>query len=112
MAQIELTQAYVTYQAQTKLLELGVEVAEARNWNKEEIQDKISLGIKIRLWLKALSYSTYLEKDAIDRLVYTLADLCDANAIPYAPVVTTVEPPTILVGIPGEQGETGEDGAE
>jgi hypothetical protein len=110
--QTELTKTYCIYQAQTRLLELGVEVAESRSWNKAEIQEKINLGIKLRMWLKALQYSDYLEKSVIDRLVYTLADLCDANAIPYAPVITTVEPPSILVGIQGNQGDQGEQGDE
>lgn len=95
---VELTKSFVTYQAQTRLLELGVEVAEAKRWNDEETQEKINLGIKIRLWLKALQYSDYLEKQQIDRLVHTLADLCNAIALPYAPVVTTVAPPSIIVG--------------
>jgi hypothetical protein len=95
---IELTKTYCIYQAQTKLLELGVEVAEARNWNKPDIQAKIDLGIKIRMWLKALQYSDYLETQAVNRLVYTLANLANVNAIPYAPVVTTVSTPAILIG--------------
>lgn len=102
---VELTKDYVIYQAQTRLLELGAGVAATKNWSK--VKDKIDLGIKIRLWLKALQYSDYLTKPVIDRLVYTLTDLCDANAIPYAPVVTTVDPPDILVGIPGRPGADG-----
>jgi hypothetical protein len=110
--QIELTREYVIYQAQTRLLELGVEVAEAKKWTRPEIEEKINLGIKIRLWLKALQYYTYLDQSAIERLVYCLANLCNANAIPYAPVITTVNPPAILVGIPGDEGETGAEGPE
>jgi hypothetical protein len=96
--QIRLTQDFVVYQAETKLLELGVEVATAKNWKKPEIEEKIQRGIKIRLWLKALLYSDYLEQDAIERLYYRLADLCDAIALPYAPVITTHEPPAITLG--------------
>jgi hypothetical protein len=111
MAQIELTKTYVTYQSQTRLLELGVDVASSRSIRK--VQEKFDLAVKIRLFLKALQYSEYLEKSAIDRLVYTLNDLADCSAIPYAPVITTVDPPSIVVGLPGSrglQGERGEDG--
>lgn len=98
MAQVELTRTYVIYQAQTKLLELATEIAEARNVNKPEIKEKLILNTKIRLWLKALQYYTYLEKSAIDKLVYCLADLCDANALPYSPQITTVEQPDLIIG--------------
>lgn len=110
--QIELTRSFVEYQAQSRLLELGVEIAESKSLNKPEVNEKLSLNTKIRLWLKALQYYAYLEKSTIDKLVYCLADLCDANAIPYAPVITTVEPPTILVGIKGDTGDTGAEGPE
>lgn len=98
MAQVELTRTYVTYQAQTKLLELATEIAEIRNINKAEVKEKIVLATKIRLWLKALQYYAYLEKNAIDKLVYCLADLCDANALPYSPQITTVEQPDLIIG--------------
>lgn len=99
MSQIELTQSYVTYQAQTKLLELGIDLCDGRlRLSRPELREKFNQAVKIRLWLKALSYSDYLEKEQIDLLVYCLADLCDANAIPYAPVVSSVSRPSILVG--------------
>jgi hypothetical protein len=110
--QTELTQSYVTYQAQTRLLELAVEIGDKPRFEKSAIKTKLRLNTKIRLWLKALQYSDYLDKDTIDKLVYCLADLCDANAIPYAPVVTTVSPPSILVGIRGADGEQGAEGPE
>jgi hypothetical protein len=110
--QTELTRTYVTYQAQSKLLELAVEIAENPRFNKDEIKEKLAQVTKIRLWLRALRYYTYLDQEKVELLVYCLADLCDANAIPYAPVVTTVEPPSILVGIPGADGSTGATGPE
>jgi hypothetical protein len=97
MAQIELTQSYVTYQAQTKLLELAKEIAEAR-LIKGELVGKYNLAVKIRMWLKALSYSAYLDKPTIDKLVLCLSQLCDANALPYAPVITSIEAPTLSIG--------------
>jgi hypothetical protein len=108
--QIELTKDYVIFQAQGKLLELSVEIAESRSLPK--VKDQLDLATKIRIWLRALAYSDYLEKEAIDRLVYTLADLCEANAVPYVPIVTSVSPPSILVGIPGARGDQGEQGDE
>src|SRR5690606_699883 len=108
--QTELTRTYGVYQGQTRLLELATEIADTKSLNKTK--DKQVLATKIRLYLKALQYYTYLEKPAIDRLVYVLADLCDANALPYSPQITTVEPPSILVGIPGPQGKQGEPGDE
>jgi hypothetical protein len=109
---LELTKTYVVSQSQVKLLELGVEVAEARNWNKPEIQAKIELGIRIRMWLKALQYSDYLETKAVNRLVYTLADLANVNAIPYAPLLTSVASPSYIIGERGRTGLTGPEGPE
>jgi hypothetical protein len=97
MAQVELTKSYTTYQGQTKLLELMVDLAEARVI-KGELREKYNIAVKIRLWLKALSYSTYLDKPTIDKLVYCLAQLCDANALPYAPVITSIAAPTLSIG--------------
>lgn len=110
--QIELTKSYVIYQAQSKVLELGNDVAETFKLTKPEVKEKIALATKIRLWLKALQYSTYLDKATIDKLVLCLTELCEANAIPYSPSIVTVARPDILVGIPGSPGGTGPEGPE
>lgn len=94
----ELTKTFVLYQAQTRLLELAFEVAEIRKLAKPEAKEKLALAVKIRLWSKALSYSDYLEQSTVEKLVYCLAELCDANAIPYAPVITAVAAPSIITG--------------
>jgi hypothetical protein len=109
---IELTKTFVEYQAQSKLLELGDEVARVRSYNKPDVKEKIVLATKIRLWLKALQYSDFLERNTIEKLTVYLAELCDANALPYAPTVTTVSAPSFVIGIVGRTGETGADGPE
>jgi hypothetical protein len=110
LMQTELTRSFVVYAGQSKLLELATEIAETKSLSKS--RSKIILATKIRLWLKALSYYEYLDKPTIDKLVYTLADLSDANAIPVSPSISTIEAPAILVGIPGDDGGEGQEGPE
>lgn len=108
--QTEITKSFVEFQSQTRLLELATEIAETKNLSKTKKEQV--LATKIRIFLKALQYSDYLTKSQIDNLTYILVDLSDANAIPYAPVVTSVTAPSILVGISGRQGIQGEQGNE
>lgn len=109
--QTELTKSYVIYSGQTKLIELADEVAQSRSLTKLEIKAKIDLATKIGLWLNALQYSDYLTKDTIDQLVNCLASLADVNAIPYAPTLTSIDPPNII-NIPGDDGAPGPQGPE
>lgn len=107
---IEILQSTVSYQAGTKLLELAVEVAETKNLNK--VKDKISKGAKIHRWLQALDYSDYLTKATRDQIVRCLIEIADVHSLGVAPVLGSIEPPSIVVGIPGAVGATGADGAE
>lgn len=108
---IEVTQDYVVYQGQTRLLQLAVEIAQSRSVIKPEIKAKIQNATELRLWLEALNYESYLTREAREKIWYALMDIGNLNDIPYAPTLTTNEPPSILVGIPGPTGATGATGA-
>lgn len=110
MAQIEITQQYVTYQSQTQLVTLAQQVATSRSKTKPAILDAIQVATQIRLGLEALNYSAFLTKSQIDEILYLLSDIASINALPYAPVVTSAAPPTILVGLPGTPGAQGPTG--
>lgn len=110
MANVEITQAYIIFQGQTKLLELAAEIAESRSVTKPEIKAKIQKATKLRLWLKALNYAEYLDRDTREKIWYALMDIGNLNDIPYAPVLTTNEPPEIITGIRGRTGLTGATG--
>lgn len=107
---IEITQAYVTYQCQTRLLEIASQVALSRSKTKPAIKEAIQLATQIRLGLESLSYSVFLTKSQIDEILYILSHIATINALPYAPVTTTITAPSILVGIPGPPGATGATG--
>jgi hypothetical protein len=95
----ELTKTFVTYAAQSKLLELTNDIVDARLLiKKPSVWKDYAEAAKIEMWITALQYSEYLDKDTIDKLVYCLAELSDANAIPYAPTAISAEPPSIIVG--------------
>jgi len=111
MPNIEITQQYVIYQGQSKLLELASEIAQSRSVIKPEIKAKIQKATKLRLWLKALNYAEYLDRGTREKIWYALMDIGNLNDLPYAPVLTTNEPPTIITGIPGRTGNTGQTGA-
>lgn len=108
--QIEITQQFVVYTGQTRLLELGTEIAASRSLTKPEILAKRQLATKIRLWLKALN-DDYASLATRQKIWYALVDIGNLIDVPFAPVLTTNQPPTILVGIPGSKGDTGSTGA-
>jgi len=98
MPQVELTRSYVLYQAQSKLLTLADEVTSSGRLTKPENRRKIELATRIGLYIRALEYYEYLDKPTIDKLVYRLADLCDANALPYVPVTGNISAPSLVIG--------------
>ncbi len=106
---IEITEEAVVYQAQTKMAELGYEVASTRSITKPSIQAKIRQGYQISALLRALQYGDYLTKEARERLWYCLIDVAEINDYPVAPVVGNIQPPEILVGIPGKKGDKGRE---
>lgn len=107
---IEITQSYVTYQCQTRLLEIAGQVANSRSKTKPAIKAAIQLGTQLRLGLESLSYSRFLTKSQIDEILYILSHIGTINALPFAPVTSSATAPTILVGIPGPIGATGATG--
>jgi len=107
---IEITQQYIIYTAQTRLLDLGVQIAQSRSLTKPDVLEKRQRATKIRLWLKALN-DDYASRDTREKIWYALMDIGNLNDVPFAPVLTTNEPPSILVGIVGPKGDTGTTGA-
>lgn len=107
---IEITLQYVQYQCQSRLLEIAGQVANSRSKTKPAIKAAIQLATQIRLGLESLSYSVFLTKNQIDEILYILSHIATINALPYAPVTTTVTAPSILVGIQGPAGATGATG--
>lgn len=107
---IEITQQFVVYTGQTRLAQLGKEIAQSRSLTKPEILAKRQLATKIRLWLKALN-DDYASRATREKIWYALVDIGNLIDIPFAPVLTTNQPPTILVGIAGPRGGTGSTGA-
>lgn len=108
--QIEVTQQFIIYTAQSRLLELGYEIAQSRSLTKPSIQAKIQKATHIRLWLKGLN-DDYASRETREKIWYALMDIGSLNDIPFAPTLTTNTPPTILVGIKGDKGDTGTTGA-
>lgn len=107
---LDYNQAAVRYAAKTKLMELALETAETRSLRK--VQDEINQGFKIFLRLQALDYGDYLSKDERDQICYCLMELADITDLPVAPVLGSIEPPSVLVGIRGATGDTGAEGPE
>jgi len=110
---LEIIESSVVYQANTKLVELAYAVAQERNYKKPSVQVKVQEGFRIYKLLQALQYEAYLTLTQRQKIVYCLIDEAGINDFPVAPVLGSITPPTISVGIPGPpgiQGQRGEDG--
>jgi hypothetical protein len=94
------------------MLELAYEVALTRNITKPEALAKISQGFHISALLQALDFSEYLTKETRERIWYCLIEVAEINDYPVAPVIGSVQPPSLLVGIKGDKGDTGSRGAD
>jgi hypothetical protein len=92
----EILKDSVYYAAKTKLLALGVELAEARNPDKLEAQ--IIQGAKIHRLCQGIDYEDYLTQQQIDRIVRTLVEVAEINDFPVAPVLGNVAQPSIISG--------------
>lgn len=88
-------EASVRYQALTKLTQLSLDIASARNLN--EVTDKILLATKIRLWLRALQYKNYITRDQRYQIIYALIDLSGIYEFPIAPVLTLTPRPSVYI---------------
>lgn len=108
---IEITEAYVIYQAESKLLEIATEIAKSRSIQKAEIQAKIQKATKIRLWLEALDYKTYLDRNTREKIWYCLMDVANIDQTPVTVPTSTISAPSIIVGIKGDKGDTGATGS-
>jgi microcystin-dependent protein len=112
MAQIQLTEDYVYYQSETRLLDLAYDLAGIPKLSSKEAEDKINKATKIRLWLEALDYSDYLTRSDRESIWYCLGAIAEVNDYPYTPTSRNVQAPSIVVGIPGAPGATGPVGPE
>jgi len=69
-------------------------------------------GEKLRYYLKALQYEFYLEDSEIISLLQCINKLAELTEWPTAPVLTSVDQPDILLGIPGATGNDGSAGSD
>lgn len=92
----EILRDSVYYAAKTKLLALGVELAEVRSPDK--LKSQIIQGAKIHRLCQALDYEDFLTQVQIDRIVRTLVEVADINDFPVAPILGNIAPPSIVSG--------------
>lgn len=113
--------ASIIYQAQGYLVELVA--------GTDTLNEKVSLIAKRKFgkalnkdWDRADMILSYLEAwEEVDKLddktqfnyvLEKLIDLCKLNQFPTAPTITSVTPPAILYGLPGDAGATGAQGIQ
>lgn len=90
-----LSEASVRFQALTKLTQVSLDIASARDINKQS--ERILLATKIRLWLKALDYKKYLTRAQRDKLMYALIDISNIYSVPKSPVLDKFQEPDVLI---------------
>lgn len=90
-----ITEESVRYQALTKLTKIALDIASARDLNKEA--NKLLLATKIRLWLKALDYKKYLTRAQRDKLLYALIDISNIYSLPKSPILNSFAKPDDLI---------------
>lgn len=110
MAQIEITQDYIIYEAESRLLQLATEIAQAKSLVRPDILIKIQLATRLRLWLEALDYNEFLTREKRERIWYALMDIANINDVPVTIPISNISAPQILVGIKGDKGDTGTQG--
>lgn len=89
-------EASLRYQSQTQLANLANDIAATRSLNK--VEDKILTATKIRLWLMALDYKSFLTREQRERIWYALIEISGVYDYPKAPVLDKVNQPNTLVG--------------
>lgn len=99
----------IRYQAQTKLVNLGVE-----NYNAYEegklAEDALEQGLSIIELLKALEYKDFLSIEEQENILYCLIEIAEINDYPASPQLSPLPKPDILVGLPGATGPKGDTG--
>jgi hypothetical protein len=85
----------VKFQASTKLVNLGLEIASSKDL--DEVVDQLLLATKIRLWLKGLQYENYISREQRDQIVYALIDLSGIYEFPIAPVLSPSNRPNVYI---------------
>jgi len=99
----------IRYQAQTKLVELGVENSLAYEEGKLN-EDALETGLSLITLLRALEWNENLTNEEIENLLYCLVEIAEINSFPLAPTLSVIDKPDILVGLPGPKGDTGAAG--
>lgn len=82
------------YQAQTVLADIANENAASLSLNKAN--DKFLKTTKIRLWLKALDYKSYLTRQQREKIWYALIDISGVYDNPVSPVLDKITAPVNL----------------
>lgn len=95
---MQFTNDSVRYQGITRLIEIAVEISEERNINKPLVLEKIEEGFKIYACLQALDYSQFLSLVNRQRIWYCLIEIAGITDFPVAPVLGSVDQPSILTG--------------
>jgi hypothetical protein len=95
----------IQYAATTKLIDLVEEASITSKRRKRE--DKFNQAGEIYYLLHALTYEDYIEVEQINSILERLKLAADLYAVPVAPLVNQIDPPTVNVGPQGPQGETG-----
>src|SRR5690606_9749837 len=88
----------VKYQARTKLSELATEIADSRRLESRSAEKLILQATKIRLFLQALDYEAFIDKETKDKIAYCLIDVSGIYDFPTAPTLASQSRPSILIG--------------
>jgi hypothetical protein len=99
----------IRYQAQTALVNLGVDNSLAYLEGKVN-EDVVEKGLSLIDLLFSLEYKDYLTEEEQENILYCLVEISEINSFPAAPILSPVAKPNILVGIQGEKGEEGIQG--
>lgn len=99
----------IRYQAQTKLVELGVENHFAYEEGKLA-ENALEKGLSLISLLRALELKDYLSDEEKENILYCLVEISEINSFPLSPSLYPIQKPNILIGIEGKQGIQGEYG--
>jgi hypothetical protein len=98
----------IEYAALTKLIDLGVEVADTKR--KDIVIRNVAKAAKIRYFLKALDDKHYLTDSQVNMIYQALIDVAELNQYPVGLAIAERSAPAIAVGLPGVKGDKGDQG--
>jgi hypothetical protein len=102
--------ANIQYAAGTKLIDLVEEAVVTSRRRKRE--DKFNQAGEIYYLLHSLTYDDYIEVEQINSILERLKLSANLQAVPVAPLVNQLDPPTVNVGPQGPKGDTGDTGPQ